>query len=121
MVQYIKVVASSVAREGEPTKSGYLTFDTGGMSKINWIPTVVQVLESSRAHRDETSSDNIQNPSGSSTILIPEESFKRLTCTPILGEFHPTMGTKRLAQPDISAINLDESSSMPIAKGMDIV
>ena len=32
---------ASVAREGEPPKSGYLTFDPGGMSTINWIYFII--------------------------------------------------------------------------------
>ena len=39
--------------------------------------------------------------------------------TPILGESHPTRVTKRLAQPDGSADNLDKSSSFPSFKGID--
>ena len=33
--KYPKGVTASVAREGDPTKSGYLNFDPGGMSTIN--------------------------------------------------------------------------------------
>ena len=42
-----------------------------------------------------------------------------LTHTPRLGESHTTRVTKRLTQPKISAVNLDESSSIPNVKGMD--
>ena len=34
--KYPEGVNGSVAREGDPTKLGYLTFDPGGMSTINW-------------------------------------------------------------------------------------
>ena len=34
---------ASVAHEGYPTKSGYLNFVPGGISKTNWRPTVMQV------------------------------------------------------------------------------
>ena len=43
-----------------------------------------------------------------------------LTCTPRLGDYQPTRGPKRLAQPDRSDANLDESSSTPSLKGMDL-
>ena len=54
---------SSVALEGELTKSGYLTFDPYGISTINWSPTGVQVSESNRASRGEL----ILEPSKKST------------------------------------------------------
>ena len=41
--QYYEGVATSVARKGDPTKTGCLTFDPGGMSTINWRKTGVQV------------------------------------------------------------------------------
>ena len=41
--QDTKVGTTSVTRKVEPTKSGYLTFNLGGMSKINFIPIGVQV------------------------------------------------------------------------------
>ena len=44
-----------------------------------------------------------------------------LTRTPRLGESHPTRGPNRLTQPNISAVNLYESSSMTIVKGIDTV
>ena len=47
------------------------------------------------------------------------ESYKGLTHTTILIESHTTRGTKMLAQPDILDVNLYESSSTPILKGMD--
>ena len=43
------------------------------------------------------------------------------TRTPRLRDSHTIMGTKRLTQPDISAVNLDKSSSMTGGKGMDPV
>ena len=36
-------VTASVDRKGDPTKSGYLTFDPGGMSTINCSPKGGQV------------------------------------------------------------------------------
>ena len=45
--------------------------------------------------------------------------MKFLTRTPIMGEYHPTMVPNRLTQPYSSAVNLDESSSMPSVKGID--
>ena len=42
-----------------------------------------------------------------------------MTRTPTLGESHPTRVPKRLAETDISAVNLDKSSSMTSVKGMD--
>ena len=38
-----------------------------------------------------------------------------------MGEYHPTRGPKRLTQPDSSAVNIDESSSMPGVEGVDPV
>ena len=37
--KYTEGVTISVAREGDPTKLGYLAFDPGGLSTINWSPT----------------------------------------------------------------------------------
>ena len=44
-------VTTSVAHNGYPTKSGYLSFDPGGMSTINLRPTWCQVSESIISHR----------------------------------------------------------------------
>ena len=41
--QYTEGGTASVAREGDHTKSGYFTFDPGGMYKINWRPAGCQV------------------------------------------------------------------------------
>ena len=106
-------------REGYTTKSGYLTFETVGMYKINWRPTGVQLSESIRYPRGETCSESNQKPTVSSTIPIPEEYFKMLTLTPRLVEHQTTRGTKRFSQPDIPDVNLDESSHMTSVKGMD--
>ena len=43
VVRYLEESTASVAHEGDTTKSGYLTFDLGGMYTIKWIPTVGQV------------------------------------------------------------------------------
>ena len=67
----------------------------------------------------EPSSDTNQNTTGSLAIPITYDSCKRLTITPRLGEYHPTRVPKRLAQPESSDVNLDESSSMPSVKSMD--
>ena len=88
---------TSVARELDTTKSGCLTFDPGGMSTINWSPIGVQVLEYSISSRGDPSSYPSHNSTGSSTISIPEESFKRLTHTPIIVEYYPTRGPNSLA------------------------
>ena len=40
-----EVGIACVAHEGVTTKSGYLTFDTRGISTINWRPTGYQVSE----------------------------------------------------------------------------
>ena len=50
-----------MAREVDPTKSGYINFDPDGMSKINWIPTGGQVSEYRRDYRSETCSDPSKN------------------------------------------------------------
>ena len=71
-----------MAHEGESIKSDYLTFDPGGMSTINWRPTGGEVSEKSILPREKKSSDNIQKPTGSSDIRIPEKSCKMLTRTP---------------------------------------
>ena len=41
--QYPGGGTAGVVRKGDPTKSGYLTFELSGMSKINWRPTGGQV------------------------------------------------------------------------------
>ena len=103
------------------TKSMFLTLDPGGMSTFNWRPTGVQVSESSRSPKVNLSSDLSQKPTGSSTIKTPEESCKRLNLTERLGESQNTRLPKRLAQPDISVVNIDESSFIPSVKGVDPV
>ena len=45
----------SVAHEGDTTKSGYLTFEPGGMPTINRRKTGGQISESSRSHRGNPS------------------------------------------------------------------
>ena len=65
---------TSVTCEVNPTKSGYLTFDPDGLYIINWRPTEGQLLETSRPQRRDPSPDTDQNPTGSSTIPILEES-----------------------------------------------
>ena len=98
-----------MAHKGETTKLGYLIFYPIGMSTTNRRPTGHQVSESIISHRGEPSSDPSQKPTVSLDIPTPEESFKRLTCTPRLGESQITRVPKRLTQPDISAANIDES------------
>ena len=56
---------ASVASDGEPTKSGYLTFDPVEMSTINWRPTGGQLSEYSIPPRVELSSDPSMKPTGS--------------------------------------------------------
>ena len=60
-------------RKGGLTKSGYLTFEPFGVSKINRRPTGGQVSEYSISTRVDTSLDSSQKPNGSSTISIPED------------------------------------------------
>ena len=67
-------VTTNVACEVETTKPGYLEFEPGGMSTINWRPTGGQVSEYIRSHRDEPISEPSQKPNGSSNIPNPEES-----------------------------------------------
>ena len=43
--QYPEGGTLNVACEGDPTKSGYLTFDPGGLSIINLRPKVSQLSE----------------------------------------------------------------------------
>ena len=44
-----------------------------------------------------------------------------MTSTPRLGMYHPIRVPKSLTQPNISAVNIDESSSMSSEKVMDSV
>ena len=55
----------NVAREGDPTKSGYLNFEPGGMYTTSWRPTGDQVSEYSISHGGKPSSYNRQDPTGS--------------------------------------------------------
>ena len=104
-------VTASVSRKGYPTKSGYLTFDAGGMYTINWKPIGDQIPESNRPPRFEPSSDPSKKPNRLSTIPIPEEYCKMLTHTPRLGESQPKRGPNSFSQPNSLAINIDKSSS----------
>ena len=88
------------------------------MSTINWRPIGVKDSEFSIEPRVEPSSEPKNKPTGSSTVPTPVDSCKNFTLALILGESHPINGTKRLAQPKILAVNLDESSSMPSVKGV---
>ena len=108
-----------MACEVDTTNSGCLTFALGGMSTIIWMSTGGQVSESSRDPRGEPRLEPIHNPTGSSTIPIPEEFCKRFTSTSRLGEYYITMVSKRLNQLDSSCVNLNESSPIPSVKGMD--
>ena len=58
----------SVAREGDPTKSGYLTFDLGGLSTTKWR-TLYQGSESNKAPRGEP------NQSIKAILKIPQDTF----------------------------------------------
>ena len=108
-----------MASKGEPIKLGYLNFDPGGMSKIGCRPKVGPISEYRRSPIREPSSYPSHNSTVSSAIPIPEDRFKELTHTPRLGDSHPTRGPKRLDQPEISYVNLDESSLMSSVKSMD--
>ena len=57
--------------KGLPTKSGYLNFDPGGISTINWRPSGGQVSESRRSPRGEPSSEPSKKPTVSSDMPIP--------------------------------------------------
>ena len=63
-----EVGTKSVACEGDPTKSGYLTFDPVGISIINWR-TVYQDSGSNKASRGE------KNNSIKSILEMPQETF----------------------------------------------
>ena len=63
--KYCERGTASVASEGEPTKSGYLTFDQVEISTINWRPTGGQLSEYSIPPRVELSSDPSMKPTGS--------------------------------------------------------
>ena len=109
-----------LAREN-PTKSGYLTFDSGRAYTINRWLNRGQVSEYSRSTRFTPSSDPSKKPTGLSNIPLSEDSCNRLTCTPILGDSYHKRGTKRLTQTNRSAVNIDESSSMTSVKFSDAV
>ena len=98
-----------MAREGEPTKLGYLNFDTGGVSTINWWMNQVHVYKYIISTRVNPSSYPINKPTGLSNIPFLEESCNRLTRTQRLGEYQPTRGPKRLIQPNILSVNIYES------------
>ena len=51
-----------MAHKGETTKSGYLKFDPGGMSIINWRPTLGQVQNIADPHKGNPNSYPINNP-----------------------------------------------------------
>ena len=72
--KYTEGGTTSVARKRYTTKSGNLTFDPGMISTINWKPIGGQVSESIRFPRGEPISDPSKNPTGSSSIPIPEKS-----------------------------------------------
>ena len=108
-----------MAREEKATKSGYLNFDTYRMYMINWRSTGGSLSEYIREYRIYTSSYPMNKPTVSSTIPITEESCKRLTHTPRLGESHTTRRSKILSQPDRSYGNIYESSSMTSVEIID--
>ena len=88
------------------------------MSKTNWNITGGQVSEYSRSPRGKPSSYPSKKTTVSSATPIPEESYKRLTRTPGLGESQPKRGPNILAQLESLAVNIDETSSMTSMKGM---
>ena len=65
-------VTTIMYHKEETTKSGYLTFDPGGMYTINWKTPVFQVSSSRRAPRGDPSSEPNNKPTGSSSISIPD-------------------------------------------------
>ena len=52
-------------------------------------------------------------------MSIPEDFYKILIHTTRMEKYQATRVPKRLAQPEISAVNIYESSSMPSVKAMD--
>ena len=64
---YCPSITTSENRNGEPTKSGYLTFDPGGMSKINWRE-LYQQSESNKASIGET------NKSTQAILEMPQDT-----------------------------------------------
>ena len=63
--QYPEGGTASVDLQGDPTKSGYLNFEPGGMYTTSWRPTGDQVSEYSISHGGKPSSYNRQDPTGS--------------------------------------------------------
>ena len=78
-----------------------------------------EVSESRIAPRGKPISDPSYNPNASSSIPIPEDHCNILDHTPRLGESLPRRISKKLYQPKISSVNLDEYSSMPSVKFKD--
>ena len=106
--KYPEWVTTSVTCKGDTTKSGYLTFDPGGISTIYLRPTWGQVSESSRSPRGKTSSYPSKKPMVSSIIPMTEDYYKILSHTLILGYSQTTRGPKTQNQTDISYVNLKE-------------
>ena len=85
-----------MACKGDPTKSGYLTFDPGGVSTINWWLNRGQVSEYSRSTKVKPCPDTNKKPNDLSNIPFLEESCNRLTSTTILRESQTIKILKRL-------------------------
>ena len=102
--------------EGETTKSGYINFEPGGIYTINCIPKGGICYESRRDLRGGKSSYPRKNLKVSSTIPIPSDSYKILTHTLRLGEYHPTRRTRRPTQHNRSDVNLHENLSITSVK-----
>ena len=97
-----------MAREGETTKSWYLTFDPYGLSTINWRPKGGPISEPRRYPKGHQISDPRELPTTITTSIISEESFKILTHTSRLGESHPTRYPKIMTQQCRLALNIYE-------------
>ena len=65
--QYPECGTPSVACEGEPTKSGYLNFDPGEMSTINWR----KLYQESDSNRDSIGKTK---RSTKEIVVIPQET-----------------------------------------------
>ena len=66
--QYPEGGTVSVSRKGDPTKSGYLTFDLGGMSTINFS-ILDQDSDSNKSPKGKTDKSKKVNPRNSSRYI----------------------------------------------------
>ena len=89
---------ASVACKGEPTKSGYLDFETGGMSAFNWSSKGDPDSYTIKPLRVQPGSEPI-NPTTIGETEIPlDDSCKSFTHTLRMGEYYTTRYSKRVNQ-----------------------